>query len=374
MTSMKFIQFGGQGVPWLKEFSSYYSNKKLEKFYSTVIESIQEEIPKVKEAHHVAIPNGFDIHKWLEDISNFNSNDYLTTATISLSMIQATQLAHIEYLHQEGFERKKLLENVPYISGHSQGIITACFLGMQLDDDKYYEVLKHYMKFIFYLGIRAQQSFPYIVASNEENESSQNLGTSNPAPMVAILGESHSFVEELVQQFNHSNKENTPIYIGLYNSPNNRILCSSRKTLILFNKFIKNHIEEKKLKFIYLKASCPFHSPLMTSILPLIENDIKNNFYFPYTGADLKIPVYSFSDGRNLQQDSNLAISLCKELMVNTLDWSRVALKVNQDPDINEIYDIGPSKITQRLTSEFTSKPIVNLTLAKEQKKMLDSF
>lgn len=63
------------------------------------------------------------------------------------------------------------------------------------------------------------------------------------------------------------------------------------------------------MKFVYLRTTAPFHSPHMEDTNKTIPSDMER-IGFNFKGSDLKIPVYSIFDGRNMQSDSELGIPL----------------------------------------------------------------
>ncbi len=344
-----FIQIGGQGALWLNEFSRYYGEPSMKKFYDTVIDTIESEISKFAEFREFY--SDFQPQKWLEKSYSLPNEVYFSRALVSMAMIQATQLAHFEYIRVHGVESKSLLEKTVGITGHSQGIVTATFIALALDGEDYYKGIADYTRYLLHLSYQSQLVHPAIYASEEESAKSASLNSANPEPMVAVLGGEHLVVEGLVNKLNKSLTEEEQICVGLYNSSTNRVLSGLRSSLIKFNKLVKKEIDGKELKYIYLRSSSPFHSPVMKkAIIPFTEQLSKIDFL--YQGSDLKVPVYSFSDGRNMQDDASLGESLCAEIITNTLHW-KYAIKTLIEPnDIDTVIDLGPSKVSHRLSEE----------------------
>lgn len=340
-----FFQMGGQGSLWYSELKKLYDSGTLNDFFHHAIDAVNELKSLTQNA--VATPYGLDPEKWLKDESSIPSEDYLSTAGVSLVMIQMTQLAYYEQ-----FRLKYPFSTVKSIlasaTGHSQGLISATLLALGLEGEDYYKALRLYMKYITYLALRAQEVFPYLNPTDEELKLAQELGLKDPAPMVAVLGSEHKIIEELVHKFNEKNIA-PKIYVGLYNTPTNRVLSSYRKSLLLFYKENKSFFEENKIKFIFLKTTCPFHSPYMEESVPKILEDMKKE-NFSYDMKDLKIPVYTFANGEDYRKMFGLMPIMSRDLLVSTLHWD-MAVK----PAINTvdyIIDFGPGKTSQRLTQE----------------------
>ncbi len=340
-----FFQMGGQGSPWFRELKSLYDSGNIPTFFEHCFDAIYELKHLTKDS--IAMPQGLDPWKWLKEESSVPSEDYLSTAGISLVMIQMTQLAYYEVFKNK-YHFSTLLPILAGATGHSQGLISSTLLSLGLEGEEYYKALRLYMKYIVYLALRAQQVFPYIEPTKEEKDLSEKLGLKDPSPMVAVLGSEHSTIQDLVVKFNEKKQEPT-IYIGLYNTPKNRILSSYRKSLLLFYQENQKFFEEQKIKFIFLRTTCPFHSPYMENSVSLVLEDMKKE-NFSYDMKDLKIPVYTFANGQDYRTMNGLMPVMTRDLLVSTLYWD-LSLK----PIINNvdyIIDFGPGKTSQRLSQE----------------------
>ena len=188
-TARFFLQFGGQGTPWLHELLRYYNNADFDRFFSTVLQAIEEERPRIEDS--IGLPHGLDIRSWLENKDTIPSEEYLSYASVSMPLVHATQMAHLENIYLQGISRKQLLEWSSAASGHSQGIITAALACLNCPENEYYEALAKFTKYQLYLGVSAQKAHPYPKASEEEIAASQELGGGVPSPMAAVLGSDH---------------------------------------------------------------------------------------------------------------------------------------------------------------------------------------
>lgn len=342
-----FFQMGGQGSPWYRELKKIYESNEIKEFFSVCFDVFQELQPLTK--HSIATPSGLYPEEWLKNENSIPSDDYLSTAGVSLIMIQMTQLAYYE-LFRKKYPYSQIQNIIAGATGHSQGLISSTLLGFGLENEEYLQGLRFYMKYITYLALRSQEVFPYIHASKEEIQLAEELNLKDPSPMVAVLGSNHFAISELVEEFNCKYKEEKPIYIGLYNTPTNRILSSYRKSLLLFYKLNQKFLEENKIKFIFLKTTCPFHSPYMEPSVGKTLEDIKKE-NFSYDTKDLKFPIFTFSTGKDYREESHLLPVMTKDLLVNTLHWD-LALKPISTIKVDYIIDFGPGKTSQRLTEE----------------------
>ncbi|MCX7633312.1 MAG: ACP S-malonyltransferase [Turneriella sp.] len=366
-----YLQFGGQGAPYLKEMQKLYSEAGMANYFSVALSAIEAAIRMVENSP--VLPLKVDLRRWLEDPASAPADETMAIASISLGLIQATQFAHYEYLHLCGFDRRAMLKATAGATGHSQGLIAATFTALCLEGKAYYDALYIFLQYLFLMGVRAQEVFPFIEATPAEVAKSESLGAKAPAPMVAVLGESHALVEKWVSDFNGVNKK---IYVSLYNTPSNRIISGPRSELIAFHERYKSELEARQMKYIYLRSTCPFHCELMQPILEKFRPDIER-IGFHFKGSDLKFPVYSFWDGENLQNVGELGLRLTDDLMVKTLYWDKAMAPVKADNTIGAILDFGPGKTSQRLSEETLqglghSVPIYAVATPKDLKTLLD--
>ncbi|MCB1323588.1 MAG: ACP S-malonyltransferase [Spirochaetales bacterium] len=345
-----FLQFGGQGAPWYKELSKYYSEPAFGRFFDAALNAIDEERSRVEGS--VGLPYGLDARAWLDDESKIPSEEYLGCAAVSIPMIQMTQLAHLENLLNSGLKLSELVSYSLGASGHSQGLIPAGLVALNKSGDDYYEAVARFMKYLLYLGVSAQKAFPHFAPAPEETARSEKLGAGAPSPMVAVLGEDHGFIENLVKETNQSLPADQQIYISLYNTPANRILSSFRASLVTFHEKHAAVLQEKGIKFVYLRTTCPFHSAHMEPIREIFEPEIKH-VGFDYSGNDLTIPVYSFFDGTDLKQTgAGMPQRMYVDMAINTLYWDRSMKVVAQNKSITHVLDFGPGKTSQRLSTD----------------------
>ena len=368
-----YIQFGGQGAPWYKELAAYYKGGTMQPFFDVVLKALEEEVPGLDGA--VGLPEGLEARKWLDDDSSLPAEDYLGCAAVSIPMIQITQLAHFENLHNNGYDRAKLIEYSKGATGHSQGLIPASLIAMGLSGDEYYANVAQYVKYLLYLGVRAQEAYPHFAPTEDEIKASEALGGKVPSPMVACLGGTHEEIQALVDEVNGTLPEAEKIYLSLYNSPTNRILSSFRGSLIKFHEKIKDKVDAKELKYVYLRTTCPFHCPLMEGVREPFEKDIAR-LKFSYPGSALKVPVYSFFDARNMQDDAELAINMYVDMAINPLYWDKSIQPVKDDAGITHVLDMGPGKTSQRLTQDTlkgmgSETPVLAAGVPKDLKTLL---
>lgn len=369
-----YLQFGGQGAPWYKELSRLYAEPNLKKFFDVALSAIDAERTRVEGS--IGLPHGIDARAWLDDESKIPSEEYLGCAAVSIPMIQMVQFAHVENLNKNGFPLSDLIQYSYGATGHSQGLIPACLLGMDKKGDEYYDGVGQFMKYLLYLGVSAQKAFPYFEATADEISESEKLGAGIPAPMVAVLGQTHDYIQKLVDQTNQVLPADKKIYISLYNNSSNRILSSFRSSLVAFHKQHKALVEKKEFKFVYLRTSCPFHSVLMEPVREIFEQEIKY-INFVYNGSDIKIPVISFADGQDMRDSGkDLPIKMYVDMAIKPLYWDKSVKPGVDESSVTHFIDFGPGKTSMRLSQDVmkdldASKDILGAAVPKDLKTIL---
>jgi malonyl CoA-acyl carrier protein transacylase len=108
--------------------------------------------------------------------------------------------------------------------------------------------------------------------------------------------------------------------------------------------------EERKYSWNFVNVSIPFHRPdtMGPAIHGFFADEACRNF--PYRGSDLKFPVYSFYDGRDLREMDRLGEFLADVMMSMPLYWNRSLRGLLDDPAITHVLDFGPGKVTTILT------------------------
>ncbi|GBF51125.1 [acyl-carrier protein] S-malonyltransferase [Leptospira ryugenii] len=372
-----FLQFGGQGSPYLKELAKLYQDPNLKEFFDVTFQTTSEIYAREKSSPF--LNEGFDFKAWVENPDAAPSEEYLARAPISVPGIFMTQIANYVLLTKSGYSTSELLQATGAISGHSQGVIAGAFVGLGKEGKDFLTAYADFLRFVFYLGYNGQKVYPDFSISPDLVQANLDNGDKNPAPMVAVIGYTKDELESRVKETNESLglKGKDTIYISLYNTPDSMILSALPSSLVKFRSKWKAEMDEKKFKFVYLKTTAPFHCPFMDESLPSFENGDASIVPFPYTGEDLKVPVYSIYDGHNLQSEGNLRNVLFKMVLIEPLFWDLAIAPVIKDNSIQGIIDFGPSVVSQRLTGgHLKALNIEKLSLcvsnAKELKQLIE--
>jgi malonyl CoA-acyl carrier protein transacylase len=360
-----FLSFGGQGAGWFDALQKYYANPALRPLLQTCLEAMREELPYVDRAQ--ALPHGFEVDAWLQDPSTLPSPDYIGLVGVSVPLIFLCQLAAVRELAEHGLELVELLRYTRGASGQSQGLFAACVHAMGGDSLQQIEVARRFAKFVFYLGARSQRTYPFPYASDDEIDRSAAVSTwrnSLPSPMVAVVGCDRLELEKRLRQFNTRLPADRQISVSLTFSSSRVVLSGHRRSLIDFNAEQRTYLLENDIKYVYVRTTCPFHSPLMEPIRSMVEADFAR-IGFGLFGADLRVPVYSSFDGRNLQDDEEATTGLYLDALIHPLDLRNALRRVRDDRLITHVIDFGPGSESRHLTTHVLAelgctKPVVS--------------
>ena len=367
-----FLQFGGQGSPYLKEISKLYKEEpSLKDFFGVSFDTLNKIESEVTKSDPL-ISEGLDLKSWIENPDSAPSEDYQIRGSVSVSMIFITQVANYALLVSKGYDTSELLSNTAGVTGHSQGIVAAALIAVGKSGSEFLKTYSDFLRFIFFLGYRAQEMYPNFTVEESILQGNTEIGDKNPAPMVAVIGYSKEELEQRVSQANSDLgfQGQDRLNISLYNTPDSMIISAKPSSLLAFRKKFKAEMDEKKAKFVYLKTTAPFHSPFMNGSWEKFQTDLASKVSFNYTSADLKVPLYSIFDGRKISSSESLAEALFTEVVIKPLYWDKAIGALFTDKSIGTIIDFGPSVVTSKLTGgQLTAKSLTTQVLCLSNPK-----
>lgn len=369
-----FLQFGGQGSPYLKEVSKLYKEEPLLKEFFEVAFKTLNQLEKEVGRSDILISEGLDLKSWIENPESAPSEDYQIRGSVSVAMIFITQVANYHLLTLKGFPVDQLTAHTAGVTGHSQGIIGGALAAVAKSGSDFYKAFEDFLKFAFYLGYRAQEMYPVFEVEKAVLDGNAEVGDKNPSPMVAVIGYSK---EELEARVDAANKDlsltgQDKLSISLYNTPDSMIISAKPSSLLGFRKKNKAEMDERKAKFVYLRTTAPFHCPYMEGSWEKFEVDLKTKVHFPYNVSDLKLPLHSIFDGRKIGASENLAEVLFKEIVIKALHWDKAVGALFTDSSIATVIDFGPSAVTSKLTGgQLSAKNLTTQVLCLSNNKDL---
>jgi malonyl CoA-acyl carrier protein transacylase len=177
-----FLQFGGQGSPYLKEVTKLYKEEPLLKeFFEVAFETLKKIESDVGKSD-ILISEGLDLKSWMENPDSAPSDDYQIRGSVSVAMIFITQAANYHLLTLKGFPVDKLTANSAGVTGHSQGIIGGALAAVAKEGKEFYKTFAEFLTFTFYLGYRAQEKYPIFEVEKSVLDGNAEIGDKNPSP------------------------------------------------------------------------------------------------------------------------------------------------------------------------------------------------
>ena len=349
-----FLQYSGQGNSFLLELRRLHRLfPELSDYFETIYEAIDHGLTNPELRASDMLPLGFDLRSWLRK-ENVPPSAYLNACTISLPATELTQLAYYTLLLKRGYG--ELLKHcVIGLTGHSQGVLSAVFASLALQGDEWYLGLKRHVQFLLFGGFRCQQTTPIpklaptLIAESEERDGEA------PTPMASLTGTTRRDLQPLLDEFNRSIPEARALTISLYNTPDSMIVSGLREDVFAFRKEARGELERRKVRWNYLDISAPFHSHLMPPGVVGFRRDLEWMGY-DYRGDQLKLPVYSTHDGRNLQEMESLGEYLFLLQSSYSLDWPLTLQALLADRTVTHVIDCGPGRVSAALTADLLQR------------------
>lgn len=348
-----YLEFGGQGAPYLKELSKLFlGNPELGQFFQSTFAVLKKHENLINSSK--VFSEGFALEKWLEEPDSAPVETYLMRANVSIPAIMVAHSANYLLFNLNGYPLTEMQPLIGGATGHSQGIVAAVMASIALKSGDFYSVYEKFLEYQLLLGLRAQESYLAYEISASENAESVSLGDKNPAPMVAVIGYSADEISRMAEEVNLDLSEKEKIYLALFNTPESTVISAPVKSLLAFRKKFKTAMDEKKSKFVYLRTTAPFHSPHMKGCEAPFYKDLEE-IHFNYKASDLSFPAYSFFDGRDFRTSNDLGKEMFAEVALKSLFWQKAVANITT-ADAGMIIDFGPSKTIQSLTQSYIAE------------------
>ena len=166
-----------------------------------------------------------------------------------------------------------------------------------------------------------------------------NSPDSEPAGMAAVLGLD---IEEAEPVFGELDEYD--VYLANHSSPTQIVIAGTARALdradLLFEK-------AGALKFVRLKVSGPFHSPLMGSARSELAEYLED-----VTFIDPSKPVYANVTGKRITSGAE-ARKLCIEQIVSPVKWVDTEEKLIST-GLDHVLEVGPGEVLSGLWKSFT--------------------
>ncbi|BFZ59217.1 beta subunit of fatty acid synthetase [Saitoella coloradoensis] len=292
---------------------------------------------------------GMDVMTWLNDAESTPELDYMVSAPVSLPLIGVTQLAHYavacKILGRNPGEFKDYLSGT---SGHSQGIITAVAVARSSSWESFYKECAVAVTMLFWIGCRAQQTYPTTALPPSALQDSLGAGEGTPTPMLSIRDLRVKDVQAHIDATNQHLPEDRHIAIALINGPRNVVVTGPPQSLYGLNLRLRKvkapagleqgrvPYSERKQRFVnrFLPISVPFHSKYLQPCEETILSDLQG---LDFEG-DMTIPVYHTESGADLREFKEVKRELVEMICHQVVNWETAT----KFPGAKAIIDFGP--------------------------------
>ena len=202
------------------------------------------------------------------------------------------------------------INQAKFFAGHSLGEYSALCCSGAIDFDQTIDLLRH-------RGKAMQEAVPIGVGG-----------------MIAILGKQFEEIKILIQEeFSKLN-----CYIANDNSVGQIVVSGKISSL----EKLGNELEKKKIKFVKLPVSAPFHSPLMGKATEIMREKIsKANFKDPLVDIISNVTAKSVNDSENIKK-------LLIEQIEKPVRWRESVINMI-DLGVDSFVEMGPGKVLSGL-------------------------
>ena len=189
--------------------------------------------------------------------------------------------------------------------------------------------------------IKIDDIFPIVkIRGSLMEKASRNLDSDSGNPgMVAVIGLEIKKMEEILEK-----EKLEGIYLANYNSPGQIVISGTHEGL---NNAEPVLMEAGARRFIRLKVSGPFHSPLLEEAKEGLKSTLGQ-----YEFADPEKPVYSNVTGKLIKTGTE-AKELCIKQVVSTVRWVDEEASIIKD-GFDKFIETGPGSVLTGLLKRYT--------------------
>ena len=267
-----------------------------------------------------------DYFKQADEILNKNlSKIILEGPKESLDLTENTQpsifLASFSIFKVLERESKLNVKDAKYYAGHSLGEYSALCCAESIDFSQTIELLKF------------------------RGKAMQNAVPKGEGGMIAILGQEINDLNKFIKD----NNNNFQCYIANDNSIGQIVVSGKLSSIKKFGEELKI----KKIKFVELPVSAPFHCPLMSKATEEMKNKIINTKF--------KNPISSIISNVTAKPENNP--EQIKELLIEQIEkpvrW-RESVENMIGLGVNRFIEVGPGKVLSGLIKRIDRNVILN--------------
>ncbi|KAJ2849426.1 fatty acid synthase alpha subunit Lsd1, partial [Coemansia brasiliensis] len=290
---------------------------------------------------------GLDVMHWIEYPEDTPEQSYMISVPVCLPIVGMTQLMQIMVLYKSlGISPAELADKFDLATGHSQGIVSAVVLSMATDEESFYRVSKKALGLWILTGTFPQLDYPLVDPPPLEADES-----AVPTPMVAVLKLTRTQLQTQIDRFNEGRNNDTKVHLSLINGPRMHVVSGVTSSLRQFIKLLTTNFDttgsdqtrvpysqrKPRVAVKYLSINGPYHSILLEHACAGACTYAEEHEWL-LDGHQLRRPVKTYEDGRNIQGISNLSQYLLRCMMVFRVDWPAAV----ELPGLTHVVDFGP--------------------------------
>ncbi|KAH6677550.1 fatty acid synthase [Halenospora varia] len=353
-----YAAFGGQGND-----EKYFEDiRRVHTTYCVIINefvaSASHHLKQIASDHKFRnhYPHGLDVQKWLQDEESQPETDYLVSAPVSFPLIGLLQLMHFKVTcHVLGYTPKEMQDTLTGTTGHSQGIIVSAVIAAATSWKSFDKLALDALTILQSIGARSQEKFAVTWLPAATISDSVEHGEGSPSPMLSISNLPVTKVHDLVASTNKHLPKEERVEVALINGPTTVVVAGPPLSLYGLNLALRGMkppqgANQSKIPFSqrkpninsrFLPISAPFHSSYLSEVSALVVEDVRE---ISLVGHDLRIPVYSTSNGEDLRRrGANTVIpELVSMITEDRLEWGRATAWSNA----THILDFGPGGVS----------------------------
>jgi len=177
--------------------------------------------------------------------------------------------------------------------------------------------------------------------------------------MAAVIGVEDEYLREKCSKLCNKNEA---VYVSLYNSPDQNVICGDKEAV---SKLCRE-ITGKTVKIIPLKINAPFHSPLMKMAADKIKMELKQ-----FTFKPMKYTVIANSTALPYTDVNSIYENLYTQMFM-PVKWSKT-IKYMKDNGIDTILEVGPNNVLTNMAEKY-EKNMKFYSYEKDKEKIKSIF
>ncbi|WP_246836675.1 type I polyketide synthase [Leptospira levettii] len=358
--------FAGQGNdPMVELLASFEEEGESSDFFVTLFKTIDNCMDLVrKDGDTTYFSKGFALKEWMLDPTLIPTETILKSSYYSGPLIFAAQASHLYRFIKEG-QWNLLRKSIGGIYGHSQGIFAGLLFSSSPNKEIFLDNFEKTFSALFFLLYRSQQVFPEL----DIDPNTLRLYVKKrekPSPMAQIIfNDGDVEITEILNEFNKNQSKSEEVHIGLMNTPNSKVFCGSPESLLKFRDELTQSGVDAVKTWNFITSSTAFHSPLLESVVNLVQTDFKKVGFAPKTN-EIEIPLYDTRDGSDLRDSKkDLKTDLVAMVCTDQLNWELTLSSLLKKDGKHILLSFGPGEFIEKITKRFLrdkSYLIQNLT------------